>query len=413
MSDVESRRRPGIADRLLRPDFGPWTFGLALLLMYGGVPAVVYLTILPEPSFLLLALITLAGVVAMWVGSLLPVMDGRLRSDSNWVWVEWKSFTVAVWLLFGAFVLVTFLTAPTVPLLSALQGASADALSVERGEFLKGRSGPGVILLYLSAILTNTVVPYSIVIAYAAGSRARHLLAVLFFIFCVSFLVKALFLHLVLPLMAFFALRGRMSGGRALLGFTFIVAVLTAATFLSLGSPELIGASEQVDAAELLSAAFAPANPVEYVLWRALAVPVFTATDTLFVHATMFDARNLMGATSTLIASVFGLERINLERFVFEYQFGGWNDLANSNTTFLVDGYVNFGWFGVIAFGLFTGQVLRWFRFSKDEGFRALWLLFAYVLFNSPLIGFLLSSGFVYMLLHAGTVRLRGVERAA
>jgi hypothetical protein len=382
-------------------------FSGVLLLAYAVVPAAVYLTILPERVFLQLALITVVGVGALVIGAHLPVFDTRFVSQERWLNIDWRLFVGACWLAFVAFVVITFATAPTIPIISVLQGASAEALSQERGEFLKGRAGPAILLLYVGAFMVNTLVPYTIVIAYAARSRLRHLFALAFFLFCVSFLQKALFLNMVLPLTVYFAMKGKLGGFRAALGIAGSVLVLIAATYLSLGEGGPTDVGEAMLAADILSAAFKPANAMEYFLWRAFAVPVFTATDTLVVHASYFDARPLWGATSSFLAALFGFERVNLERFVFEYQFGGWNDLANSNTVFLVDGFVNFGWVGVVSFGLSIGQLFRWFRFSRDVGFRSLWLLVAFVLFSSPLIGFLLGNGFLYMLGHALLVRMR------
>jgi hypothetical protein len=384
-------------------------FSLALMVAYSLVPALVYLIVLPEMVFLQLALITAVGVLAMLVGGQLPLADARLVSDAHWLNIDWKAFVGLSWVLFTAFVVITFATAPTIPIISALQGVTAEALGQERGDFLKGRSGPGLALLYISAFMVNTIVPYSVVVAYAARSRVRHLLAAGFFLFSISFMVKSMFLNLALPLLAFFAIRRRLGGTKALVVLGGCALLLTAASYLAFGSDGTATAGEAVVAAEVLSAAFAPSNPLQYLLWRALAVPIFTATDTLVVHATYFDGRPLWGATSSFLASLFGFERINLERFVFEYQFGGWNEIANSNTMFLLDGYVNFGWIGVVLFGLFCGQVFRWFSVSRDVGFRSLWPLFALVLFNAPLIGLLLGSGFLYMLAHALSIRMRGI----
>ncbi len=401
-------RGPSLADRLFRPESAIWVFSGLLLVAYAVVPVIVYLNILPEWVFLELALITVVGVGSLVLGASIPIFDARFGSNHRWFDVDWRLFVGASWLAFIAFVVITFATAPAIPIISALQGASAETLSQERGEFLKGRAGPALLLLYVSAFMVNTVVPYSVVIAYAARSRLRHIFAIAFFLFCVSFLQKALFLNMVLPLLAYFAIQGKLGGPKAVAGIIGSILVLVAATYLSLGEGGTADPGEAVVAADIVSAAFKPANPIEYFLWRTFAVPVFTATDTLVVHASYFDARPLWGATSSFLAALFGFERVNLERFVFEYQFGGWNDLANSNTVFLVDGFVNFGWFGVIAFGLICGQLMRWFRRSPDIGFQSLWPLVALVLFSSPLIGFLLGNGFLYMIGHALLVRMRG-----
>jgi hypothetical protein len=343
--------------------------------------------------------------MSMWLGASLPIADGRFATRRTWLVID-PYFIIGVSLaVFVLFIAVTFATAPSIPFLSALKGADPNTLSQERGDFLKGRQGWQVALLYIGTFLVNTIVPYSIVLAYAIRARARHLLALFFFAFCISFLQKALFLNMVLPLLAYFAMSGKLKARQLWLAGGISVVLLVAFTYLSGMGEAGQGSDGGAALAEVLSAQYLPATPFGYFLWRAFAVPLFSATDTLIVHAQYFDGRPLLGATSSFVSSLLGIERINLERFVFEYQFGAWNDVANSNTMYLLDGYVNFGWVGVVVFGALVGQVLRWFRLTPDRGMRSLWMLFCFVLFSSPLLGMLLSNGWLYMLVHALVVR--------
>jgi hypothetical protein len=390
---------------LFGPEYGLVVFSVSLLLVYAVVPGVVYLLLVPAAAFLQLSLITTVAAMAMAVGASVSAADTRFAPRATRIAIRPASYIALIWIGFLLFLAVTFATAPTVPLISALQGASADALSQERGDFLKGRSGAELALLYLSTFLVNTVVPYSIVLMYALGSRWRHTAAVVFFLFCISFLQKALFLNLVLPLLAFSAATGRLRGSTATLIIVGSVAMLVLGVAISTGG-EPGGSGNARSGEDFLSAIYSPSSALDYFVWRAFSVPIFTATDTLLVHSKQFAGQPLWGATSSLLSALFGLERVNLERFVFEHQFGSWNEIANSNAVFVVDAYVNFGWIGVIAFGLFVGQVFRWFRRSPDIGFRSLWPLFAFVLFSSPLIGMMLSNGFLYMLFHALFLRV-------
>jgi hypothetical protein len=168
-----------------------------------------------------------------------------------------------------------------------------------------------------------------------------------------------------------------------------------------LGESHDSGGAASISAVEYMSAGYVPTSSLDYFAWRAFAVPIYTASDTLLVHEQQFREQPLMGATSNLLSALFGLDRINLERFVFEHQFGSWNETANANAVFMVDAYANFGYLGVIFFSLFVGQIFRWFHLSSDIGFKSLWPLFAFVLFNASLIGMLLSNGFIYMLFHS------------
>lgn len=393
-------------EKFFHPRNSLTVFSGALLLVYVVAPVLSYIFLAEDANLLRLASITTVGLASMWIGRLLPLFDGRLRPESRRVTVSWTVFVRATFLTFLVFMFVTFATAPSIPLLSALRGVATDALSEERGAFLKGRQGAQLALLYLSTFLLNTVVPYGVVLAYLARSRLRYVFAAMVLGFSVSFLQKTLFLNLILPLLALLAIQGELRGRRVMFGIGGSVLVVLVSTYLSI----------QVDPAamaysfaptEFLSAQYSPDSPLLYLVWRSISVPIFTATDTLVVHSATFGGEPLWGATSTLLSALFGMDRVNIERYVFEYQFGGWNDTANANCVFLVDAYVNFSWPGVIVAGLLVGQVFRWFIRSRDTVFRSLWPLLAFVLFSASLIAMLLSNGWLFMLCFALFVRVR------
>ena len=394
--------QPWIA-RLLQPRTGLKVFSGILLLIYAVIPACLYIFLTPESVLLKLSLLSFLAVAAMWIGSTMQLFDARFKTSAVRLKINSNLFHTITWTIFLVFVAITLITASSIPLISAFNGATADALSQERGDFLKSRVGAEMALMYISTILTSTIVPYSIVLLYAGQSRFRHFFAFLFFVFCVSFLAKALFLNLVFPLLICLAIVNKLDKKVVVLGALGSIFILVLSTMLSMGGEQDTSANGIVTstASEYMSAAYVPASALDYFVWRAFAVPIFTATDTLLVHAQQFGDHPLMGATSSLLSALFGLERINLERYVFEHQFGSWNEIANANTVFIVDAYANFGYAGVIIFGLFVGQIFRWFRLSSDVGFKSLWLLFSFALFNASLIGMLLSNGFFYMIFHA------------
>lgn len=395
-----------LAEFIFQPDRAAAVFCVTIGCVYGIVPAILYTTILPEQSYAQLSSLTLFALIALWIGFKIPAFDGRFRRGAPCLEVDASMLVITTWLIFGLFVLVTFATAPSIPILSAIGGVDPNILSQERGDFLKGRQGAGLALLYLSTLLSTTAVPYTIILLYAAHHRARHILAALFFLFCISFVQKALFLNLVLPMLAFFAKERKLGRGRAALWAGGSAAFLLLLTIISTDSTSN-ATTDIFETADIFTANFLPTSSMGYFIWRALAVPIFTATDTLTVHQESFGGQPLLGATSSLLAALFGQERVNLERYVFEYQFGGWNDIANANAVWVTDAYVNFGWPGVGGFGLVIGQIFRWFRLSPDIAFRSIWPVFAFGLFSASLIGMMLSNGFLFMLLFALFVRIR------
>jgi hypothetical protein len=396
-------------EKVFDPKSGFTVFVLALLLVYGLAPIFAYFYISQIDALLSVSTIIVVTVVSMVIGRLCPILDSRFRAGALRLTIPINLFIKSAWCVFGVFLIVTFATAPSIPLLSAFAGLSADDISQERGEFLKGRQGAGIALLYISAFLTNTIIPYSIVAMYSVNSKWRNIAAAVFFLFCISFMQKALFLNLILPMLVFFAAKGRLKKRKIffLIGGSLLLISIT--TFLSLQGDSPI--SDSLAGGEYLSAQYQPVNSFDYLVWRSTAVPLFTAVDTLVVHKEQFGGELLLGTTSTFVAALLGAERINLERFVFQYQFGGWNETANANAVFAIDAYVNFGWFGVIVFGSLVGLVFRCFRISSDISFQSLWVVFAFVLFNATLIGMLLSNGFLYMLVHALFFRLKINEK--
>lgn len=378
-------------------------FLVALGLTYCIIPAYLYYFRDGHIAALTLCYITILMIISIMAGSRVSFFDSRFKPNARRLYISTRSFIFLTWCLFGAFTIITFASASSIPIVSAFLGVSPEDLSQERGDFLKGREGSAIALLYLSSILTNTIVPYSIVILYIIRARYRHIFALAFFLFCISFLQKALFLNLILPLAAYLALSNRYSTRTYVSLATGSLLVLIVATFLAMGGDGVVATRTS---GHYFSATYVAPSSVDYLIWRAFSVPVFTAVDTLLVHQEWLGERTLLGATSSLLAVISGVERINLERLVFEYQFGSWNEIANANAVFLVDAYVNFSWIGVIVFGVSTGIIFRWFRISQDLAFKALWPLFAFVIFSGPLIGMLLSNGFLYMLFHALFIRV-------
>ena len=301
------------------------------------------------------------------------------------------------------------ITAPAIPLFTALQGGSADLIALQREEFLKSREGIAGIFVYLNALFTGALVPYSIALMFMNKSKWRWLLTGLFLLYSISFVEKAFFLKVFLPLLYLFgtgAVKSRFGSKTTIAAAALILLFVT--TVSGVGSSDSPGTS-----ADFFSAYYAPSSPIMHIVWRSLAVPVFTAADTLRVYQTYFGGQPLNGATSSFLASLFGLERVAFERIVFEVQWGqNETGTGSSNAVYITEAFVNFGWIGVIAFSLFVGRSLKWFARSRDEGFRSIWLLYVMGLYSAGLVGQLLSNGFVLLLLIGLFVHIRPYSAA-
>lgn len=392
--------------RLFSPSSGFYIFLVLISVTYGLVPLVISLVFNGSDYFLKLSTLTFLGATALFVGYKTPLLDGQFNNKALRISINSAVFNFIIWSFFFIFVFYTFYTASSIPLLSALQGASADALSQQRGDFFKGRTGIETGLLYLSTIFTTVLIPYSIVLMYLKRSPFRHLFLIIAFLFCISFLQKALFLNVFLPLLVCFAVIGKLPLKALLPCAAGAICLLGFAVYLSLGVDSGIDTERKFDILTYYSSTYVPQSSGDYFVWRIFAVPVFTATDTLLVHAEKFGGDSLLGATSLLVSTITGAERINIERYVFQHQFGSWNEIANANAVFITDAYINFSWVGVVLFAGFVGQVFRWFRLSDDIAFKSLWPVFALTLYSASLIGMMISNGFVYILVHALLIRV-------
>jgi hypothetical protein len=174
-----------------------------------------------------------------------------------------------------------------------------------------------------------------------------------------------------------------------------VLCLLYVVSLLAFGEAAWVGADNAGDQglADFFKTTYKASGPTNYVVWRAIAVPIFTAADTLRVFAERFGGEPLWGATSSFLAAIFSQDRVVLEKFVYEYQFG-WNELANANAVFFAEAFANFHWYGVVLFSMFVGQSLRWFRKSDDIAFKALWMNYCFALSIAGLIGTMLSNGY-------------------
>src|SRR5205823_4537796 len=116
----------------------------------------------PSPYFLQLSLICIVACIGIAIGFSLPLFDSRFQHDASGIIINAKIFHGVVWSSFIIFLIVTVVTAPSIPFLSAFSGASANELSQERGEFFKARQGAELVLAYMGTIFTTTLLPYSL-----------------------------------------------------------------------------------------------------------------------------------------------------------------------------------------------------------------------------------------------------------
>lgn len=393
----------GLLGRLTRAEAGAGYFALLLIVTYTLAPLVVATQLDEAGSFIELAAVSGVAGVAVWLGAHVKMLDAFIEGRTPRVTMGPEAFIAVVWALFVLFVFVAWATADQIPLLAALGGADADTIAVLREQFLKSREGWQASFVYINAMLSGALIPYSIALMFLHGVRGRWLAFAFFLIYCISFVEKAFFLKAALPLLYLVAqrrVRVPLSPATLLwsmLGILFLVTALSGA-----------GGAEEDGADAFFSVAYVPQGPLQHLVWRSVAIPVVTAADAMRVLNEEFGGRLLYGTTSSFVAALFGQERIEFERLVFAAQWGqNETGTGSSNSVFVTEAYVNFGWAGVVLFSLFVGWAMRMFARSPDEAFRALWPLFVLGAFTSGLIGLMLSNGYILFFAMALLVRFR------
>lgn len=387
-----------VLDTVLR-QFTYQYFFLFILFLYSVLPFVLYSVFDFNRYYLLLSQITLSGLCVASISYRINLIDDWVSSIAK-VRINPLKFHVFIWSIFISIFLYLCLTATEIPIVSALLGADAESVSAARGAFMKGRDGLAKLLIYPISFFYTVLLPYSIILLYQNKSRLRYFAISIFTIFCLATTAKAMFVFIALPLIYFSIFNYPLgNSGRVLIYIALLVGSLVFLTVLTISSGESSGiVSLGIDDYFSSSAAKNTGGTFSFIIWRSIAVNIFTAADTLQVFFEQLKGDLLLGSTSSSLSFIFGMDQVMIERMVFEHQFGSWNDIANANAFFLIDGFINFGILGVFLYGLLSGQILRLLSRSSI-GFSALGPIFCFGLVTSGLIGNLLGNGWLLLLI--------------
>lgn len=386
--------------RLFRAKNSGALFALALFLGYCVLPIWIMVGGRGSLNWLLPVLAAVSAGIILTVTSL-PF--GRKRVRFLRVALDLNVLLIFAWIPFVAFVAVAFLTADKLPIIAAINGMSAGEIAVLREKFLKAREGWQSMLVYINAMLTGALIPYTLSLMFLNRMRLRWLFFLFFVFYCVSFMEKAFFLKCALPFLYLVIQKKIRTPFKAVYILTGVVGLLLAVTFLSMSRD-----AEPDTRGNYYSMYFIPRGPFEHLTWRSVVVPLLTASDALDVFEQRFGGQPLHGATSSLLAAGLGMERVPFERLVFEWQWGqNETSTGSANSVFLTEAFVNFGYVGVVFFSILIALIFLLFQRSEDEAFRSLWVLFAFGLYNAGLIGLLLSNGFLLLFLLAFFIKIR------
>lgn len=141
---------------------------------------------------------------------------------------------------------------------------------------------------------------------------------------------------------------------------------------------------------------------VAYLLNRIFWIPYVTSYDWVLFFETHLNAEHIYGRSSLLLSKITGQSVIKIEEEVFKFQFG--NSAASTaaaNTNFWVDGYVNFGWFGVIGYSLLIAFITMYVIWLANPALSACFYYLIFQLSMGGLTGVLFSNGLILLLVLA------------
>jgi hypothetical protein len=375
---------------ITRADYAGVWLAVGLAVAYALVPSLVQM-VTGVTVFDDLVVVALVSSVMLLAGSWLPIFDWIHSPYLPRIRIDDERMCLVVWLMFVAFALLAWATAPSIPLIVAITGGDAQTIAIARELFLKARTGWQGSFVYINAFFTSALLPYTLAVLFLKRSRYRWACFIFFFIYSISFVEKAFFFKAAAPV-AYLAFQGQIR--TILRGNTLLVAIVGVALLLTRISAGSQPAPELVPG-DFFSMTFAPRGAANKTLWRMVAVPVVTAADGIRLFNEDFAGDPLGGVTSSFVAALVGKPRVPFERLTFAAEFGqNETGTGSSNAAYFVEALVNFGWTGVIVISLIIGLIMRVFARTRNEALRSLWFLFALAVYSSGFIGIVLSLGF-------------------
>jgi len=364
------------------------------------IPIVIYFTGGDSKYFVKLAGVSVLSTTAVVAGYYVSLRLGVLRNVK--LVISPKFYFKAVCMVFLFYVFYVFYSFGGIPLISVFSG-SIDP-DIIRGEFFKGREGVDQVVVYIGALLIYIFVPFALLVSYEYKLSGRLIFLVFSLLYCVLTLQKALLLNLLIPIFYYLFVTGRIGLIKIILFGVLLVVYFVFAINVT-GHADLDGTAFSL--VDFFSANYIPSGAADYFIWRSLAVPVYTSVDTLIVFDEWMNSQFLMGGSSSMLSALFGVERVNIEKIVFEYQFGGFNFFANANAYFAVGLFTDFGYVGLVALSFMLGMGFAMVDKARSVALCSMAFLLVYLLFNASMIGTLLSSGYVYLFFHAVFIKFQ------
>ncbi|MGZ6281301.1 MAG: hypothetical protein ACXWPP_21945 [Ktedonobacteraceae bacterium] len=153
-------------------------------------------------------------------------------------------------------------------------------------------------------------------------------------------------------------------------------------------------------------------SPLGYVVNRAFWIPYVTAYDWLLYFNKNQHSAYLLGRTNQTIALLTQQDRFNMDQAVFQFEFGN-SDTGSSNTVFLIDAFVNFGWYGVVFSAFLVALLTYLIRRIDNPAAQACFYFYIFQLLVGALFSVMLGGGLLLFALMAILTRSARVAENA
>jgi hypothetical protein len=406
-----------------------------LMLIFFGVQSLAGIAFLGGRAAYEFLGIFVLGLVAYWVS--IKVAEKYVKKNKWGLILERNDgffiFCVSsISFLYFSLVLIALVTAEKVALWEALRGATSFEIAQAREMLFRGRSD-GRSLLYLSSILSSAFMPYIVMLCFIRKSKMAWPLFVIFSISLTLSLEKALILKAMLPM---FLLAANGYVPKRMLYITPLLAIMTLVGMNHLARGGDDGASGGTISVSTVDVYYSSeGNGVDnidfsrrinlrqggemmtlgqhvlkyyplrgktglgYLANRMLWIPYITAYDWLKYFDEEMGRKHAMGTTSLLVSKLAGVEQLPMERNIFAYQFGlAPGQSAGANTNFLVDGFINFGYIGIIVLSALIGFGVAYFKKQQNPAAMACLYFFLFQLSGGGFLGVLLGGGLLFFI---------------
>lgn len=366
----------------------------------------------------------------------------KIGDSINWKMLAWLCVFVYLIVL-----LIAVLTVAETPIVAALRGGDWLDIAIARGDLFVNRQGWEVSLRYLSVILGRTIMPLLVTYLFWTENKFKYW-ALLLLLCCYGIsLEKGASLFAFLPIILISLAR------REIIRFvTYLCMCATCIaiwTHLSMGGLHRqevytdsevqasmhkksnlnkigYGIGRHGDPQRHFFFNFLNSMGVEFdnhtdpndargklmiMTNRILWIPYVTAYDWLKFSDEILNSRLTLGRSIGLYTWLIGEPKLEIEKMVYEYEFGVPEGGAGaSNTVFLVDAKVAFGWFGVFIYCfifVFCSSVI----FSSRNTFiKYASVTSFFTAAVSPLTATLFSGGLFFLMLICMLCRPNQIE---